>query len=92
MEKGIVSTSLVMDSNQNTAENIRLALDTMKGNISVSQESEENSVKPEDGNSGTTKLDMNIRSNISSSKLGNGDYFHNPENLVQFVVSGDNLK
>ena len=28
------------------------------------------------------------RSETIASKLGNGDCFHNPENLVQFVVSG----
>ena len=89
MEKGIASTSSDMDSNQNTAENIRLPLDAMKGNSSVSEVTEENGVKPDDENSGTTKSDMNIRSSMLSSKLGNGDYFHNPENLVQFVVSGE---
>jgi hypothetical protein len=89
MEKIIVSTSSAMESNQNTAENNRLGLDAMNGNSSVSEKTGENNVKPEEGNSGTTKSDINIKSNMLSSKLGNGDCFHNPENLVQFVVSGE---
>ena len=93
MEKMIVSTSSAMESNQNTTENNRLALDAMNGNSSVSEKFGENNVKHEDQNSGATKSDdNNTRSNMSSSKLGNGDYFHNPENLVQFVVSGEQLK
>ena len=32
--------------------------------------------------------EINDRSVTTASKLGNGDCFHNPENLVQFVVSG----
>ena len=89
MEKGTVPTSPAMESNQNTSENIPLPLDAVNGNRSMSEISAENSVNPEDGNPGTTKSDRNIRSNMLSSKLGNGDYFHNPENLVQFVVSGE---
>ena len=35
-----------------------------------------------------TEETIHDRSEIIASKLGNGDCFHNPENLVQFVVSG----
>ena len=35
-----------------------------------------------------TEKPNNERTEAIASKLGNGDCFHNPENLVQFVVSG----
>ena len=35
-----------------------------------------------------TDMILTSRNDALTSKLGNGDCFHNPENLVQFVVSG----
>ena len=47
---------------------------------------------PEANGVGPVTLEANkaIKSNYLTSRLGNGDVFHNPENLVQFVVSGKN--
>ena len=48
---------------------------------------------PEVNGVGPVTLEANkaIKSNYLTSRLGNGDVFHNPENLVQFIVSGKNL-
>ena len=48
---------------------------------------------PEANGVGSVTLESNktIKSNYLTSRLGNGDVFHNPENLVQFIVSGKNL-
>ena len=35
-----------------------------------------------------TDMALTSRNDALTSKLGNGDCFHNPDNLVQFVVSG----
>ena len=35
-----------------------------------------------------TDMTLTSRNDALTSKLGNGDCFHNPDNLVQFVVSG----
>ena len=45
---------------------------------------------PEANGVGPVTLEANkaIKSNYLTSRLGNGDVFHNPENLVQFIVSG----
>ena len=48
---------------------------------------------PEANGVGPVTLEANkaIKSNYLTSRLGNGDVFHNPENLVQFIVSGKNI-
>ena len=48
---------------------------------------------PEANGEGPITLEANkaIKSNYLTSRLGNGDVFHNPENLVQFIVSGKNI-
>ena len=43
---------------------------------------------PEANCAGPVKLEANKAIKSKTSRLGNGDVFHNPENLVQFIVSG----
>ena len=40
---------------------------------------------------GPVTLEANKAIKNRTSRLGNGDIFHNPENLVQFIVSGKNI-
>ena len=89
MDKGILPSSMAM-AKQNQEENTKSGLHDARGNTTVLAISGENSNKSGDENIGDViKSETNIRSNMSSSRLGNGDHFHNPENLVQFVVSGE---
>ena len=46
---------------------------------------------PEANCAGPVKLEANKAIKSKTSRLGNGDVFHNPENLVQFIVSGKNI-
>ena len=43
---------------------------------------------PEANGVGPVTLEANKAIKSRTSRLGNGDVFHNPENLVQFIVSG----
>ena len=46
---------------------------------------------PEANGVGPVTLEANKAIKSKTSRLGNGDVFHNPENLVQFIVSGKNI-
>ena len=86
-----MATAIEPDCDQDSVETVRSKFDDHSDGKHEHKKAKESRLKSGDQNSGATSLETHetLRSNILSSKLGNGDYFHNPENLVQFVISGN---
>ena len=61
---------------------------TSKDDDVIESSSEGTAARDERRVSTNTEMTVTSWNETLASKLGNGDCFHNPENLVQFVVSG----
>ena len=74
-------------------DNIKSMLDSTLKEDNVFESSSEVAATSRDENRGPRNAEMatTIWDETLASKLGNGDCFHNPENLVQFVVSGKSI-
>ena len=71
-------------------ENIKQMMESPSKENNIFKSSCDPSQICEEAASETNNTESSItgRNDEKTSKLGNGDCFHNPENLVQFVVSG----
>ena len=87
-----MATAIVPDLHQDSGVNVREEVDKQRGGNQDYKVGEECLEKSGEQNSGSTLLEARekIPGLTLSSKLGNGDYFHNPEDLVEFVISGKN--
>ena len=87
-----MATAIVPDLEQDSGVNVSVEFDKQSGGNQDYKVGEECREKYGEQNSGSTLLEAHekIPGLILSSKLGNGDYFHNPEDLVEFVISGKN--
>ena len=92
MARDTKSSTVTVVGDQGSDDNLRLESDASKEVEIELPKYRDASARFSDLHLGSSGIEANatIMSNSTlSSKLGNGDYFHNPEDLVQFVVSGD---
>ena len=89
-----MASSIASDAEQNSCESVaKSTINKPDGDVHENGISKEHLPKSGDEEIQHSKSTMPAiheacSDKISSSKLGNGDYFHDPENLVQFIISG----